>query len=112
LGVGLVAGFTTMVANAAGAVMTVYLVGQGVDKRRFLGTAAWFFLGVNLCKLPFSVGLGLVDASMVRSAALLTPAVLLGAAIGIVTVRRLAQRSFENAVLAASALSALPLLVS
>ena len=70
---GLAAGFTTMVANAAGAVMTVYLVAQGVDKRRFLGTAAWFFLGVNLCKLPFSVGLGLVDSSMLMTAALLTP---------------------------------------
>ena len=110
-GVGLVAGFTTMVANAAGAVMTVYLVAQGVDKRRFLGTAAWFFLGVNLCKLPFSVGLGLVDPSMLMTAALLTPAVLVGAAIGIVTVRHLGQRSFENAVLAASALSAVPLLL-
>jgi uncharacterized membrane protein YfcA len=112
VGVGLAAGFTTMVANAAGAVMTVYLVAQGVDKRRFLGTAAWFFLGVNLCKLPFSLGLGLIDASMLQMAAVLTPAVLVGAAIGIVTVRHLGQRSFENAVLAASALSAVPLLVS
>jgi uncharacterized membrane protein YfcA len=111
VGVGLAAGFTTMVANAAGAVMTVYLVAQGVDKRRFLGTAAWFFLGVNLCKLPFSVGLGLVDSSMLMAAAILTPVVLVGAAIGIVTVRHLGQRSFENAVLAASALSAVPLLV-
>jgi uncharacterized membrane protein YfcA len=112
LGVGLAAGFTTMVANAGGAVMTVYLVGQGVDKRRFLGTAAWFFLGVNLCKLPFSVGLGLVDTSMLRAAAVLTPAVLVGAAIGVATARRLGQRSFETAVLAASALSAVPLLLS
>jgi uncharacterized membrane protein YfcA len=112
LGVGLAAGFTTMVANAAGAVMTVYLVAQGVDKRRFLGTAAWFFLGVNLCKLPFSVGLGLVDASMLRVAAVLAPAVLVGAAIGVATARRLGQRSFEAAVLAASALSAVPLLLS
>ena len=111
VGVGLVAGFTTMVANAAGAVMTVYLVAQGVEKRRFLGTAAWFFLGVNLCKLPFSVGLGLIDASMLRMAALLAPAVLVGAAIGVVTVRHLGQRSFDNAVLAASALSAVPLLL-
>lgn len=109
---GVAAGFTTMVANAAGAVMTLYLVAQGVEKRRFLGTAAWFFLGVNLCKLPFSVGLGLVDASMLRATALLAPAVLVGAAIGIVTVRRLGQRSFEAAVLAASALSAVPLLLS
>jgi hypothetical protein len=48
---------------------------------------------------------------MLMAAAILTPVVLVGAAIGIVTVRHLGQRSFENAVLAASALSAVPLLV-
>jgi hypothetical protein len=37
--------------------------------------------------------------------------VLVGAAIGVVTVRHLGQRSFDNAVLAASALSAVPLLL-
>jgi uncharacterized membrane protein YfcA len=111
-GVGLAAGFTTMVANAGGPMMTVYLMAQGVDKRRFLGTISWFFLGVNLCKLPFSAGLGLIDAATLRTAALLVPAVLVGAGIGIVTVRHLGQRSFEAAVLAASALSAVPLLLS
>ena len=56
---GLAAGFTTMTANAAGAVMTLYLVARGVGKAQFLGTGALFFLGVNLCKIPFSAGLGL-----------------------------------------------------
>ncbi len=111
-GVGLTAGFTTMVANAGGPVMTLYLVAQGVDKRRFLGTVSWFFLGVNLCKLPFSAGLGLIDSATLVTAAVLAPAVLLGAAAGVITVRRLGQRTFQTAVLAASALSAVPLLVS
>jgi uncharacterized protein len=108
---GMAAGFTTMVANAAGPVMTLYLVAQGVDKRRFLGTAAWFFLGVNLCKLPFSVGLGLVDRSMLRDTAVLAPLVWVGGLTGLLVVRRIGQRSFETAVLAASALSALLLLI-
>lgn len=109
IGVGV--GFTTMVANAAGPVMTLYLVAQGVDKRRFLGTAAWFFLGVNLCKLPFSVGLGLVHRETLVSAALLAPLVLIGSGIGTVVVRRLRQRDFETGLLAASAVSAVALLV-
>jgi uncharacterized membrane protein YfcA len=110
-GTGLAAGVTTMVANAAGPVMTLYLVAQGVDKRRFLGTSAWFFLGVNLCKLPFSVGLGLIDGDMLRTAAVLVPLVLVGGAVGVVLVRRVGQRSFETVVLGASFLSALALLL-
>jgi uncharacterized membrane protein YfcA len=109
-GAGLAAGFTTMTANAAGAVMTLYLLARGVDKRRFLGTGAWFFLGVNLCKLPFSAGLGLISATSFARALALAPAVFAGGLLGIVAIRRISQARFEQAVLAASALAALALL--
>ena len=49
---GTAAGFATMTANAAGAVMTLYLSASGIDKRRFVGTNAWFFLIVNATKVP------------------------------------------------------------
>jgi uncharacterized protein len=110
-GVGVAAGFTTMLANAAGPVMTLYLLAQGVDKRRFLGTGAWFFLGVNLSKLPFSVGLGLIDGDMLRTTAVLAPVVLLGGLAGLFVVRRIGQRSFDAAVLSASLVSAVALLL-
>lgn len=109
-GVGLGAGFTTMTANAAGAVMTLYLVARGVDKRRFLGTGAWFFLGVNLCKLPFSAALGLLTTASLTRAIALAPAVVAGGLLGIVTVRRISQARFEQVVLAASGLAAVALL--
>ncbi len=111
-GTGVAAGFTTMVANAGGPVMTLYLVAQGVEKKRFLGTAAWFFLGVNLSKLPFSVGLGLVHRDMLVTSAVLAPVVLAGGVVGIFAVRRIGQRSFDAAVLVASLVSALALLLA
>lgn len=112
LGVGTAAGATTMVANAAGPVMTLYLLGQGVDKRRFIGTNAWFFLGINLCKVPFSVGLGLLEWRLLLLALVLAPGVLLGAFIGTRLIRRIPQRAFELAVLGAATVSAVVLLVS
>lgn len=110
VGAGLGAGFTTMTANAAGAVMTLYLVARGVDKRRFLGTGAWFFLGVNLCKVPFSAALGLLTTASLTRAIALVPAVVAGGLLGIVTVRRISQARFEQVVLAASGLAAVALL--
>lgn len=106
-GAGIAAGFTTMTANAGGGVMTLYLVAQGVEKRRFLGTASLFFFGVNLSKVPFSVGLGLMDWDTLRLTALLAPAVLLGAWAGLHTARRLSQAHFDRAILAATIVSAL-----
>lgn len=109
LATGLGTGFATMTANAAGAVMALYLVAQGVEKRRFLGTGALFFFGVNLCKLPFSVGLGLLTSQTLQRTVLLAPAVLLGAWAGLHVARRLSQSHFDRAVLAATVISALAL---
>ncbi|NHI19464.1 sulfite exporter TauE/SafE family protein [Phycicoccus endophyticus] len=103
-------GFATMTANAAGAVTTLYLSASGIDKRRFVGTNAWFFLIVNLVKVPFSVGLGLMHWADAGRAALLAPLVLLGGLAGYATVRRISQRTFDVSVLLASALAALALL--
>ena len=111
IGTGLGAGFATMTANAAGTVMTLYLVAQGVEKRRFLGTGALFFFGVNLCKVPFSAGLGLFSAQTLVRTAVLAPLVLLGAWAGLHSARRLSQARFDQAVLAATVVSALALVL-
>lgn len=108
---GAAAGAATMVANAAGPVMTLYLLGQRVDKLGFLGTSAWFFLCVNLTKLPFSVGLGLVDGSMIVLAVVLAPVVVAGGLLGVRLADRLRQGPFEYAVIATSAVSAAALLM-
>ena len=110
-GAGIAAGFVTMVANAAGAVMTIYLLLSGLAMLEFLGTAAWFFFLVNLAKLPFSIGLGLVAPASLLLDLALAPLVAVGAVGGVYLVRRLDEAQFEKAVLALAALSAVPLLL-
>lgn len=110
-GAGAATGFATMTANAAGAVMTLYLSASGVDKRRFVGTIAWLFLVVNLAKVPFSVGLGLMEPTDLVRAAVLAPLVLAGGIAGYATIQRISQRTFDVAVLAASAVAAAALLL-
>jgi hypothetical protein len=107
---GWLAGFTTMVANAAGPVMSLYLLAQRLEVRRFLGTMAWFFAAVNLVKLPFSIGLGLIDRSSLVLDAVLAPAVVVGALIGALIARRISQRVFEVLVLVFAVAGALNLL--
>lgn len=100
------AGFTTMVANAGGPVMALYLLAARQDKLVFLGTSAWFFLVVNTAKVPFSVALGLLDQQALLLDAVLAPLVLLGAIVGLVVVRRIPQARFEQVVLALTVLAA------
>jgi hypothetical protein len=97
---GFLAGFTTMVANAAGPVMVLYLLAIGLPKLVFIGTAAWFFLLVNAFKVPFSVELGLITpGSLLMDAILLVP-LIPGALLGPRLLRRINQLAFERMVLA------------
>jgi uncharacterized membrane protein YfcA len=100
------AGFTTMVANAGGPVMALYLLASRLDKLSFLGTSAWFFLVVNAAKLPFSIALGLIDVPGLLLDAALVPAVLAGAGLGLVLVRRISQDRFEQLVVLLTVLAA------
>jgi hypothetical protein len=106
---GVFAGFTTMVANAAGPVMTVYLEAMGVDKVEFVGTMAWFFAVVNLVKVPFSVGLGLVTGESLRFGLPLLPVILAGAVGGYFALKAVPQKAFDIVVQALAAVSAIHL---
>ena len=109
--VGVLAGFTTLVANAAGALMAVYLLAMRLPKLEFVGTAAVFFLLVNLFKVPFMVNLGLLTTESLSYNLLLAPAVFLGTLGGRWLLPRLNQRTFENVTLALGALAGLYLLL-
>lgn len=108
---GVLGGFTTMVANAGGPVMSMYLLSAGFRKLGFLGTSAFFFLIVNLSKVPFSVGLGLIDGRSLLLDAVLAVFVLPGALIGKWAVNRINQRLFEKLVIAATVVGGLQLLL-
>ncbi len=107
---GVLAGFTTMVANAAGPVMSIYLLAVGLPKLVFIGTGAWFFMLVNSFKVPFSVNLGLITAGSLRMDAVLLMPMIPGALLGPVILRRINQGWFEAMVLALTVLASLRLL--
>ncbi len=108
---GALAGFTTMVANAGGPVMSMYLLAAGFRVNQFLGTAAWFFFVVNVVKVPFSVGLGLISGPSLLLDLVLAPAVVVGALVGRRVARRMRQELFERAVLVLTVVSSAYLLV-
>jgi uncharacterized membrane protein YfcA len=96
---GLVAGWATglatMLANAAGAITAFYFLARRMDKMTFVGTAAWFYLVVNLSKVPFSIQLGLLTPGSLKFDLMLLPAVAVGAVAGRLLLRRVPQRFFE-----------------
>lgn len=107
---GTLGGFTTMVANAGGPVMSLYFLASRFSVKTFLGTAAWFFAIVNIAKLPFSIGLGLITPSGLLLDLCLVPALIVGAFIGRAIANRIKQKVFEVVVLVLTAIGAIYLL--
>jgi len=110
--VGVLAGFTTLIANAAGPLMAVYLLALRLPKLEFIGTSAVYFLLLNLFKVPFMVDLGLITGSSLWVNLLLAPAVWIGALIGRWLVQRINQRWFEILTLGFTAVAGLRLVLA
>ncbi len=105
-------GFTTMLANAAGPVFSLYLLALSLPKLEFVGTSAWFFLVLNSLKVPFSFQLGLIDLKTLSLNLLLSPLILIGLVIGRNIVSRLPQKVFDSLVLVFAAVAAVWLLTT
>lgn len=96
---GLAAGVTTMLANAAGPIAALYLLAVSLPKFELVGTSAWLFFVVNVFKVPFSAKLGLIHPDTLLLNLILVPAILCGLFAGRWLVARIPQRMFDTLLL-------------
>lgn len=108
--IGVLAGFTTLVANAAGPLMAIYLLAMRLPKLEFVGTGAVYFMLMNLFKVPFMLNLGLINPTSFGLNLWLAPAVLVGALLGRKILVRINQKLFEDLALVLAALAGVKLL--
>lgn len=110
--VGILAGFFTMVSNASGPIMIIYLLAMGLPKMEFMGTSSWYYLLLNTAKLPFSYDLGLITPESLLFGLMMAPFVVVGGLVGYQILRRLNQRVFEQLALVLTLIAALRLILS
>ena len=96
--VGVLAGFSSTLAHAAGPVMALYLIAQKLDKKMFVGTNAIFFMLLNLFKLPPYIASGLITWDILKVDLRLAPILPLGIAVGWGLNRLLPQKAFTYVV--------------
>ncbi len=106
---GIIAGMATMMANAAGPVMTLYLLSMGLPKNQFVGTGAVFFFLINIIKVPFFLVNGQITQDSLGLNLLLVPAVWLGVFLGKRILQLFNQHRFEAFVIALTAIGAIEL---
>jgi uncharacterized membrane protein YfcA len=109
---GLCAGIVTMLANAAGPVMTVYLLSQRLEKKDHLGVFSRFFLFINLFKVPFSADLGIIHPQSLMTNLVLLPFVIAGILLGWQILKRIPQKPFEWTLFGLTLIAALWLVIA
>ncbi|MGY8643643.1 MAG: TSUP family transporter [Verrucomicrobiales bacterium] len=92
---GLTIGISTILANAAGSVYSIYALVKKMSKEDFLGIGARIFLLVNVLKIPFLTDLNLINADSLLLNVLLLPGIAAGIFLGKTLIRIVPQRAFE-----------------
>ena len=95
---GSLGGVATMLANAAGPIAQLYLLVMRLPKYAFIGTSAWLFLIVNICKVPFMIDLEIITVDSIKVSGWLFIPAIIGAIFAPIMVRHLNQKIFENMI--------------
>jgi uncharacterized membrane protein YfcA len=115
--IGLVCGITTMLAHAAGQIVSLYFLSQRLDRRVFVGTTARYYLTFNTLKIPFFFLAGALSArpyitfDTLKWELWLIPLCALGVAAGAWLNRRMTGAVFTAAVYALLFLTAVRMIM-
>lgn len=110
--VGVIAGLATMIGNAGSTIMALYLLLMGFQKERFLGTAAFFFLVINVSKtIPHALLWGTLHWGTLLVCLIVAPALVFGAFIGPRVLRFIPVELFRTVILVLSAVAGLRLII-
>lgn len=109
---GLLGGFTTMIGNAAGPVMSVYLLSMRKEKMEYIGINAWFFLVVNLLKVPLQVFVwDNITWDSLQLNLVMLPVIGIGSLIGIRIVKLLPEKIFRRFIQIVTILSVILMII-
>src|SRR5690606_2849892 len=109
---GFILGFSTMIGNAAGPALSVYMLSKRLNKVTFAATSAWFIMILNFTKIPLQafVWKNLSWQGFYLNI-LAIPFIILGGYLGIRILKVLPEIQFRRLIIALVLLSALMLIV-
>ncbi|MBX2950881.1 MAG: sulfite exporter TauE/SafE family protein [Leadbetterella sp.] len=105
---GFIMGFSTMIGNAAGPALSVYMLSKKLDKITFTATAAWFIMILNFTKIPLQLFVwhNLSWPGLILNVMAL-PFILLGGFLGIKILKILPENRFRQVIIGMVVISAL-----
>lgn len=109
---GLAGGFATMVGNAAGPIMAIYLLSMRLPKNQYIGTGAWFFFIINLTKVPLHIFVWkTIHLQSVTLNLISLPTILIGAVSGVYLVKLFPEEIYRGFIIVSTLVSSIILFI-
>ena len=109
---GFILGFSTMIGNAAGPALSVYMLSKRLNKITFAATSAWFIMILNFTKIPLQIFVwGNLSWSGIYLNLLAIPFILLGGFMGIKIIKVLPEQQFRYLIMTLVVISAVLLII-
>ena len=109
---GILAGFSSMIGNAVGPLISTLFILQRFPKKQFVSTYVWFCFFTDFFKVPFHIFIWKsITADSIILNLYMTPAMLIGVFLGFWLVKVLPENAYKNVILTLSCVTALLLLV-
>ena len=107
---GMLAGFSTMIGNLAGAVTNIYFLSMRLPKNVFIGTSAYVFFIINLFKIPFHIWVWkTIDFASVQTSLQFFPFLGLGLFVGVKLVKKINDEGYRKIILILTGIGAIVL---
>lgn len=92
----LISGFSSTTIHAGGGPISIYLLPQGLDKMKVIGTMAVLFGAMNFFKLIPYIWLGKMNIGNLTTALVLFPVAPIGVMLGVWMLNRVSQKGIYN----------------
>jgi len=110
---GFLGGLSTMMGNAAGPIMSLYLLSMNLPKMVFIGTGAVFFFIMNLIKVPVHLFVWQsMTVETLKISLALSPFVLLGLYLGLKLIKIIPEKPFRIFIIAGTLVGTVKLLLA
>mgnify|MGYP000011731380 CR=1 FL=1 len=107
---GFFTGIIGLLANAAGPLVSLFLLEQKLSKHRYVATRCWMASLTNLAKVPVLIYLGILTQESLEVSLLAIPGLLLGGLIGYCFLGALSAAQFKWIIRGLAAVAATKLL--
>lgn len=109
---GFLVGISTMIGNAAGPALSVYMLSKKLNKITFAATSAWFIFILNLTKIPLQIFVwDNLSWAGIKLDILAIPFILVGGFIGIKIVKFLPEKTFRYLIMSLVLLSSILMII-